>query len=132
FAFSEVRLGIVPALIAPHVLQKLNPGVTRRLFVTGERFGAAAAQQFGLVSAVVQAADLDAEVDRWVHMLLQNGPEAMASAKKLVDVAASLSLDAGLERMPEWIAERRASAEAREGLSAFLEKRKPRWVPEQT
>lgn len=130
FAFSEVRLGLVPALIAPHVLQKLTPGATRRLFLTGEVFDAQLALGLGLVAAVAPAEQLDEQVDTWVRLLLRNGPEAMAAAKILVATASGLSFEEGLERMPDWIAERRASAEAREGVSAFLEKRSPAWALE--
>jgi methylglutaconyl-CoA hydratase len=119
FAFSEVRLGIVPAVISPFVLTRIGPGPARRYFLTGERFDAEEALRIGLVHHV--AADLDAAVADVVDALLAGGPEAARAAKRLV-------LDAPLgDETVERIAERRASAEGQEGLTAFLEKRPPSW-----
>ena len=121
FAFSEVRLGIVPAMISPFVLARIGPGAARRYFLTGERFGAAEALRIGLVHEV--ADDVDAACGRVLDSLLAGGPEAVRAAKRLV-------LDAPLSG-PETarrIAERRASAEGQEGLRAFLEKRPPAWA----
>jgi methylglutaconyl-CoA hydratase len=119
FAFSEVRLGIVPAVISPFVLARIGPGAARRYFLTGERFGAHEAQRIGLVHDV--AADLDTAVEAVVDALLASGPDAVRAAKKLV-------LDAPLgDETAARIAERRASPEGQEGLTAFLEKRPPAW-----
>lgn len=119
FAFSEVKLGIIPAVISPFTLAKIGPGAARRYFVTGERFDAETALRMGLVSEV--AGELDAAVERVVGELLSAGPHAARWAKRLV------------RERPEgpetarWIAERRASDEGQEGLRAFLEKRAPGW-----
>jgi enoyl-CoA hydratase/carnithine racemase len=119
FAFSEVRLGIVPAVISPVVLARIGPGPARRYFLTGERFGAEEALRIGLVHEV--APDVDAACARIVELLLAGGPEAVRAAKRLV-------LDAPLgDETASRIAERRASAEGQEGLAAFLEKRPPAW-----
>jgi enoyl-CoA hydratase/carnithine racemase len=119
FAFSEVRLGIVPAVISPFVLARIGPGHARRYFLTGERFGAEEARRIGLVHDV--AVDLDAAVAATVDALLASGPEAVRAAKQLV-------LDAPLgDETAARIAERRASSEGQEGLAAFLEKRAPAW-----
>jgi enoyl-CoA hydratase/carnithine racemase len=119
FAFSEVRLGIVPAVISPFVLARIGPGAARRYFLTGERFGAEEARRIGLVHDV--AADLNAAVQAALDALLAGGPEAVRAAKKLV-------LDAPLgDETAARIAERRASREGQEGLAAFLEKRPPAW-----
>jgi methylglutaconyl-CoA hydratase len=119
FAFPEVRLGIVPAVISPFVLARIGPGAARRYFLTGERFGAAEARRIGLVHEV--APDLDGAVERVVGDLLGAGPEAVRAAKRLV-------LDAPLgDETAERIAERRASGEGQEGLRAFLERRRARW-----
>lgn len=119
FAFSEVKLGIVPAVISPFALAKIGPGAARRWFVTGERFSAEVALRIGLVHEV--ADDLDAAVDRVVAELLSAGPEAARAAKELA--RAPLSAEETARR----IAAHRTSAEGQEGLRAFLEKRKPTW-----
>lgn len=122
FAFSEIRLGLVPAVISPFVLAKIGPGPARRYFLTGERFDAAEAWRIGLVHGV--AADVDAAVAAVVDALLAGGREAVRAAKRLV-------LDAPLgDETAERIAARRASPEGQEGLSAFLERRDPAWRSE--
>jgi methylglutaconyl-CoA hydratase len=120
FAFSEVKLGIVPAVISPFALAKIGPGAARRFFVTGERFTADVALRIGLVHEV--AGDLDAAVERLVAELLTVGPDAARAAKQLA--RAPLAADETAER----IAAQRTSAEGQEGLRAFLEKRPPRWT----
>ena len=119
FAFSEVKLGIIPAVISPFALAKIGPGAARRYFVTGEVFDAATALRIGLVHEVAE--ELDAAVARIVAELRTAGPEAARHAKKLV-----LERPDGLgtERR---IAQRRTSEEGQEGLKAFLEKRAPRF-----
>jgi methylglutaconyl-CoA hydratase len=119
FAFSEVKLGILPAVISPFALAKIGAGPARRYFVTGERFTAATALRIGLVSEV--AAGLDAAVAGVVAELLGAGPEAARHAKRLV-----LDRPDG-EETAHRIAARRTSAEGQEGLRAFLERRKPGW-----
>jgi methylglutaconyl-CoA hydratase len=120
FAFSEVKLGIVPAVISPFALAKIGPRAARRFFVTGERFTADVALRIGLVHEV--AGDLDAAVERLVAELLTAGPDAARAAKQLA--RAPLAADETAER----IAAQRTSAEGQEGLRAFLEKRPPRWT----
>lgn len=123
FALSEVRLGIVPAVISPFVLRRIGSGPARRYFVTGERFDAPEARRIGLVHEV--AADAAAAVERIVAEIVRGGPEAVRAAKRLV-------LDAPLgDETAERLAERRASAEGQEGLHAFLEGRRPRWISEE-
>jgi methylglutaconyl-CoA hydratase len=116
FAFSEVRLGIVPAMISPFVLARIGSGAARRYFLTGERFDAHEALRIGLVHEV--ADDLDAACNRVVDSLLAGGPEAIRAAKRLV-LDAPLTGDETAAR----IAERRASGEGQEALRAFLERR---------
>ena len=120
FAFSEVKLGIVPAVISPFALAKIGPGAARRFFVTGERFTADVALRIGLVHEV--AGDLDAAVERVVAELLTAGPDAARAAKQL----ARAPLAAG--ETAKRIAAHRTSAEGQEGLHAFLAKRPPRWT----
>jgi methylglutaconyl-CoA hydratase len=119
FAFSEVKLGIIPAVISPFALAKIGSGAARRYFLTGERFDADTALRIGLVQEV--ADDLEAAVDRIVSELLSAGPQAVRWAKRLVRERPD-----GPETA-RWIAERRASDEGQEGLRAFLDKRKPNW-----
>jgi methylglutaconyl-CoA hydratase len=119
FAFSEVKLGIVPAVISPFALAKIGPGAARRWFVTGERFSADVALRIGLVHEV--AGDLDAAVDRVVVELLSAGPEAARAAKELARAPL------GAKETAKRIAVHRTSAEGQEGLRAFLEKRPPGW-----
>jgi methylglutaconyl-CoA hydratase len=119
FAFSEVKLGIIPAVISPFALARIGSGHARRYFVTGERFDAETALRIGLVSEV--ADDLDGAVDRVVGELLSAGPHAARWAKRLVRERPD-----GAETA-RWIAERRTSDEGQEGLRAFLDKRRPAW-----
>jgi methylglutaconyl-CoA hydratase len=119
FAFSEVKLGIIPSVISPFALAKIGPGAARRYFLTGERFDAETALRIGLVHEI--ADDLDAAVDRVVGELLSAGPHAVRWAKRLVRERPD-----GPETA-RWIAERRASDEGQEGLRAFLEKTSPTW-----
>ena len=120
FAFSEVKLGIVPAVISPFAIAKIGVSAARRYFVTGERFDAQTALRIGLVHEV--AGDLDGAVEHVVGEILGAGPEATRSAKRLV-----LERPDGLAT-DRWAAERRTSDEGQDGLRAFLEKRKPGWI----
>jgi methylglutaconyl-CoA hydratase len=122
FAFSEVRLGIVPAVISPFVLPRIGPGAARRYFLTGERFDAPTALRIGLVHEV--ASDLDDAVDRVIGELLAAGPIAVREAKRLVRE------QPGVPEVAHWAAERRTSDEGQDGLRAFLEKRAPGWKSE--
>jgi methylglutaconyl-CoA hydratase len=125
FGFSEVRLGLIPAMISPYVLRSIGPGQARALFTTGRRFGAAEAHRLGLVHAVASPDDLDAAVADACADLLRAGPHAVAAAKRLVrDATAAVALPDLAERL----ADLRARPEAQEGLSAFLEKRDPHWT----
>jgi methylglutaconyl-CoA hydratase len=120
FGFSEVKLGIVPAVISPFVLPKIGAGAARRYFVTGERFGAETALRIGLVHEV--AADLDAAVEKVVGELLTSGPQATREAKRLIRQRPDG------EDTAQWAARMRASDEGQDGLRAFLERRRPRWI----
>jgi len=118
FGFTEVRLGIIPAVISPFVLPRIGPAA-RRLFLTGERFGAETALRIGLVHEL--AADLEAAVERLVADLLAGGPEAVREAKRLVRERPD-----GIETA-RIAAARRTSKEGQEGLRAFLDRREPAW-----
>jgi len=127
FGFTEVKLGILPAVISPYVLAKIGRSTARHLFLTGERFSAARAREVGLVHHVVPAADLDATVDRVVRDLLTSSPSAIAATKELLRLIACESTDNVIGVTSEAIAEQRVSPEGQEGMRAFLEKRKPDW-----
>jgi methylglutaconyl-CoA hydratase len=127
FGFTEVRLGLVPAVISPYVVRKIGASAARELFLTGERFGAARAEAIGLVHRVVKLDELDAAVDGRVREILQAAPGAVAAAKDLVRSVSGHPVEGVQELVCRRIAERRASDEGQEGLRAFLEKRKPGW-----
>jgi methylglutaconyl-CoA hydratase len=127
FAFSEVRLGIAPATIAPFVVRKIGYSRTRALFLTGERLDAERAREIKLVHEVVPEGELDAAVERVVAQLLQGGPAAQAAIKELLrQIEATEPMEA-LGIMTQLIAELRVGEEGQEGLGAFLEKREPFW-----
>ena len=130
FATSEVRLGIVPAVIAPFVVRAIGPREARRWFLTAERFGAEEARRIGLVHEMVPADRLEERGAAMVAELLKGGPEAQAEAKRLVQVVRTMPQGGSIlaEATVAMIADRRASAEGKEGIGAFLEKRKPGWV----
>ena len=128
FAFSEVRLGLVPATIARHVIRKIGPGRALPLFLTGERIDAERALAIGLVHRVADDDALDVAVAETVDALLAGGPEAQRRCKELVRRVApdDGDLDAYAAAL---IAAVRGSDEGREGVAAFIEKRRARWVP---
>jgi methylglutaconyl-CoA hydratase len=129
FRFSEVRLGLVPAVISPYVVTAIGARAARRYFLTAEDFDAAEARRLGLVHEVVEENRLYELARAWSDLLLRNGPRAMAAAKRLVrEVARGPVDDRMIAVTAETIAELRASDEGREGMSAFLEKRRPGWV----
>jgi methylglutaconyl-CoA hydratase len=129
FAFSEVRLGIAPATIAPFVVRKIGHSRARALFLTGEMFEAGTARELGLVHEVASEGDLDARTEEVVSRLLQGGPAAQAAIKSLLrQVEATEPMEA-LGLMTGLIADLRTGEEGQEGLGAFLEKRDPRWRP---
>jgi len=130
FAFSEVRLGIAPAIIAPYVIRKIGHGNARALFVTGSRFDSLEAHRIGLVQQVVDSADaLDDAVQATVTDALQSGPAAIAAIKKLMcDLAGDTALNESWKLTTKLIAELRVSPEGQEGLKAFLERRKPNFA----
>ena len=129
FCLSEVKLGLIPAVISPYLIAAIGARAARRYFITGERFSAERARQLGLVHELVAADALSREGDRLTRLLLHNGPQAMAAAKQLVADVARQPLSAQLiADTAERISVTRAGAEAREGLKAFLEKRRPDWV----
>jgi methylglutaconyl-CoA hydratase len=127
FGLTEVKLGIVPAIISPYVLAKIGLSAARELFLTGMRFDAARAKEIGLVHCVVPEAELDACVNKYIAELLSAAPEAIATAKELLRKIEGRPVQDTMGITTDTIAARRVSAEGQEGMKAFLEKRKPSW-----
>ena len=129
FCLSEVRLGLIPAVISPYVIQAIGARAARRYFLTAERFGAEQAHRLGLVSTVVEASELDAAVAALVSDLLKGGPHAIAAAKDLVCAVNDRPIEMPVvEDTARRIAQQRTTAEGKEGVAAFLEKRAADWV----
>jgi methylglutaconyl-CoA hydratase len=128
FSLTEVKLGILPSVISPYVLRAIGPRQARDLFLAGDRFDAAHALRIGLVHQVVAASELDAACQRKIDSLLTSGPQALSVAKRLIEQVSGKNPDQAMTLTVRTIAKRRASAEAKEGLTAFLEKRTPSWI----
>ncbi|HEV7976681.1 enoyl-CoA hydratase family protein [Amycolatopsis sp.] len=129
FAFTEVRIGVVPAVISLTVLPRLNPRAGHELFLTGETFNAERAADIGLINSAVDAEDLDTEVERFVKALALGGPKALAATKQLLSSPRPATPSDGFEAMNKLSAGFFASEEGQEGITAFAQKRKPNWVP---
>ncbi len=130
FSLSEARLGLIPAAISPYVIEAIGARAARRYFLSAERFGAEEAHRLGLLHELVSEPDLDTIVERIVTTLLDAGPQAQAEAKLLIRAVAHRPIDQGLiGDTAKRIARVRASPEGKEGVSAFLAKRKPDWLP---
>ena len=127
FAFTETRLGILPAVVSPYVVRKIGPAHATALFVTGLRFDALRALEIGLVEAVEEPPDLDARVEALVAAILAGGRQAVNAAKRLVREVEGRKLDDVIELTVERIARARVGDEGQEGMRAFLEKREPTW-----
>nr|BBH88381.1 enoyl-CoA hydratase [Thermosporothrix sp. COM3] len=128
FALSEVKLGIAPAAISPYVLRKIGETHARALFVTGERFTAERARQIGLVHVVVPAEQLDTALESTLKELLSSAPQAMRVCKTLATTVGQMPSEEAREYTAATIARLRTSPEGQEGLTAFLEKRTPKWT----
>ena len=130
FAFTETKLGLTPAAISPYLLRRMGEKNLREYFLTGERFSAARAVELGLVNAAVPVGHLDAAVDAKIALILTGGPKALGVSKELIREVAERSIDENGPYTAEVIARLRVSEEGQEGMSAFLQKRKPRWACE--
>jgi len=128
FGFTEVKLGIIPAVISPFVLAKIGKSNARALFLTGERFDAKRAHHIGLVHEVVVADTLDVCIERVVNEILTAGPSAVAAAKALIPLVGESTYEKSRELTAQAIAEQRTTPEGQEGLRAFLERRKAGWI----
>jgi len=127
FAFSEVKLGIIPSVISTFIARRINVSTTRRLFLTGQRFDSNYGKEIGLIDFVVTEEEFDSEVKKYTDLLLTSGPEAIKQVKLLIDNYEKLDLDKYEEHTVKKIAELRVSDEGQEGINAFLEKRKTKW-----
>lgn len=129
FSLSEVKIGIVPACISPYVIKRVGEYAARELMLTGRRINGTEAEIYRLVNKSLPADEIENYIDQMVQMLLTSGPAAITHCKKLIDkVVNHISLSEALTFTAQMIAEIRASEEGQEGMSAFLEKRKPSWV----
>jgi len=129
FCLSEVKLGILPAVISPFVMEKLGPGQTRRYGLTAERFDAETAKQLGLIQETFDDADgMDAWILEIAQVLINNGPTALALCKRTLSDVANLPWDNVQALTSRRISAQRVSEEGQDGLKSFLEKRKPNWV----
>ncbi len=128
FGFTEVKLGIIPAVISPFVLAKIGASNARALFLTGERFDAKRAHHIGLVHEVVVADTLDVCIERVVEEILTAGPQAIAAAKAMIARVRECGYDESQDVTANAIAAQRTTAEGQEGLRAFLERRKAAWI----
>jgi methylglutaconyl-CoA hydratase len=129
FAFTEVRIGVIPAVISLTVLPRLNPRAAHELFLTGETFDAERAAAIGLINSAVSAEELDTEVARYVTALALGGPKALAATKELLTRPRPATPSDGFTAMNKLSAGFFASEEGQEGITAFTQKRKPNWVP---
>ncbi|MEO3892423.1 enoyl-CoA hydratase-related protein [Nonomuraea sp. B5E05] len=128
FAFTEVRLGVVPAMISVPVLRRLDPRAAAEYFLTGEVFDAARAAEIGLISKAVPEEELDAAVAHYADLLIKGAPEALALTKQLVRQVPAMPFSEGLRQMSTLSAERFTSEEGQEGIAAYMEKRPPTWA----
>jgi len=128
FGLSEVKIGLVPACIAPFVVRRIGEGRARQYFLTGERFNALQALEIGLVNIVTEPDDLDPKIDEIAGLLLSSGPDALACAKELLKRVPGMSFEEVKRYTAEMIAGLRVSPEGQEGMAAYLEKRKPNWT----
>jgi methylglutaconyl-CoA hydratase len=129
FAFTEVRIGVIPAVISATVLPRLAPRAAAELFLTGDTFDGRRAAEIGLVTSAVPADELDAEVQRYVSSLVRGAPKALAGAKELLRRPAPASLQVELDELGALSVAYFTSDEGREGIASFREKRDPSWVP---
>lgn len=129
FCLSEVKIGLIPAVISPYVMRALGERQSRRYFLTAERFNATTAESLGLVHQVINENTLENSAEPLVQALLQNSPAAVSAAKNLLQQIYNKNINNEvIAHTTQAIAEIRVSAEGQEGLSAFLEKRKPNWL----
>jgi methylglutaconyl-CoA hydratase len=127
FAFSEVKLGIIPSVISTYIVRRIGLANMKRLFITGERFDSNYAKEIGLIDFVFSEEEIDKKVKKYVEIILSSGPKAIVEVKTLVNACESMDHDNYKEFTVKKISELRISEEGQEGINAFLEKRKSKW-----
>jgi len=127
FAFSEVKLGIIPAVISTYVVRRIGISNMRRLFITGERFDSNYAKEIGLIDYVIPEAELNDFINQYVELLCFSGPKAIKEIKNLINIYQKFDLEKYKEYTVKKISKLRISDEGQEGINAFLEKRKAKW-----
>ena len=131
FCLSEVKLGLIPAVISPYVVKAIGERAAKRYFVTAERFNASKAEQLGLISEVVNPEELNTKVMSIAELIINNGPDAVLDAKDIINNVINQPITGQLSTMTaSRIADIRASVQGKEGIAAFLEKRQPDWEQE--
>jgi len=129
FSFSEVKIGIIPATIAPYVIKRTGEFNSRELMLTGRRFSCQEAYAKGLINHILVGENLEEELENLTNELKTNSPQAMASTKELIfNIIKTKNFNETIDYTARMIADARASEEGQEGMSAFLEKRKPSWI----
>ena len=127
FAFSEVKLGIIPSVISTYIVRRIGLSNMKRLFLTGERFNSDYAKEIGLLDYVCSDHEIDEQIKKYVEIIYSSGPISIREVKKLVDACEKMDIDNYKEYTVKKIAELRVSKEGQEGINAFLEKRKTKW-----
>jgi len=127
FAFSEVKLGIIPSVISTYVVRRIGLSNMKRLFITGERFNSEYAKEIGLIDFITEKDDFNSTVERYVDQLKSSSPKAIKEIKNLVNNYKKMDIEKYKEFTVEKISELRVSEEGQEGMNAFLEKRRPKW-----
>jgi methylglutaconyl-CoA hydratase len=127
FAFSEVKLGIIPSVISTYIIRRIGISNVRRLFITGERFDSEFGKEIGLIDKVVTEEKIDEEIKKYIKIINSSGPISIQEVKKLTDAFEKMSLSNYKEHTVKKIADLRISKEGQEGINAFLEKRKTKW-----
>ncbi len=127
FAFSEVKLGIIPAVISPYIIRRIGLSNTKRLFITGERFDSLYGKEVGLIDHVTSEDEFDEIIEKYIGLILISGPNAIEEVKKLSNSYENMDLESFKDYTVKKISELRVSNEGQEGINAFLEKRKSKW-----
>ena len=127
FAFSETKLGLVPAVISPYVIRRIGPAHARHLFMTGKRFSTTHAQEIGLIDCIASPKNMDTILEKYISEIHSAGPQAVTEAKKLIRLHQELDPGDFQKVTVDTISRLRVSPEGQEGTTAFLEKRKPSW-----
>lgn len=131
FALSEVKIGIVPACISPYILKRVGEYIAREIVITGKRFKGKEAEKYNLINGSFSESELETEIENVINLIFTSGPKAIRKCKELINhVSNDIDLNEAIEYTAKVIAEVRKSDEGQEGMTAFLQKRKPNWINE--